>query len=95
MIRELLTAFQRGAVQLDVRYFRRTVIADFLKVAAGYMPRWSIPHNDSFSERLFLDTFDTYIRRYVGRTTRNQFIGHGKARATHVHSCAAVNINCS
>jgi hypothetical protein len=65
LIRELLTGFQQRAIQLDVRYFRRTVIAGFLKVAAGHMPRWSIPHDDPFSQKLFLDTFETYIRRYV------------------------------
>jgi hypothetical protein len=65
LIRELLTNFQQRAIQLDVRYFRRTVIACFLKVAAGHMPRWSIPHDDPFSQKLFLDTFETCIRRYV------------------------------
>jgi hypothetical protein len=64
-LKQSLAAFQRRALQPDVRQYRSILINIFLKRIVQLLPTWSIPFTDPFFQRLLQVSIKFYIERHV------------------------------
>jgi hypothetical protein len=64
-LKQSLAAFQRCALQSDVRQYRSILINIFLKRIVQLLPTWSIPFTDPFFQRLLQVSIKFYIERHV------------------------------